>query len=66
MLSSPAAVGSIGGFPLGKTGGLIEALRVQGRRFAQRLLFPLGKTGGLIEARSDLEGSLIRPGVSAG
>ena len=38
------------GFPLGKTGGLIEAVQrlvivARGHR-----VFPLGKTGGLIEA----------------
>ena len=38
------------GFPLGKTGGLIEALI--GDLVLRRLgPFPLGKTGGLIEAR---------------
>ena len=36
-------------FPLGKTGGLIEALT--GRNLSHgQLGFPLGKTGGLIEA----------------
>ena len=37
-------------FPLGKTGGLIEA-RSSSARFGSTMpAFPLGKTGGLIEA----------------
>ena len=40
-----------GKFPLGKTGGLIEAPRHQVRQRHHRHGFPLGKTGGLIEAR---------------
>ena len=40
-------------FPLGKTGGLIEARRPHTGRHHARLWFPLGKTGGLIEARSN-------------
>ena len=38
-------------FPLGKTGGLIEALAAAGCRRRRSRGFPLGKTGGLIEAR---------------
>ena len=42
-------------FPLGKTGGLIEALRVPTWALPTwapaGVLFPLGKTGGLIEAQ---------------
>ena len=38
-------------FPLGKTGGLIEALRFPLYRSFYFHWFPLGKTGGLIEAR---------------
>ena len=37
-------------FPLGKTGGLIEAPRHSGSAAVRYSLFPLGKTGGLIEA----------------
>ena len=38
-------------FPLGKTGGLIEAARLAGMVNGILAVFPLGKTGGLIEAR---------------
>ena len=39
-------------FPLGKTGGLIEA-RIQELHLLSGITpFPLGKTGGLIEARA--------------
>ena len=37
-------------FPLGKTGGLIEAIRNLGNHGSAFATFPLGKTGGLIEA----------------
>ena len=37
-------------FPLGKTGGLIEAQRGRGFVVVDLPVFPLGKTGGLIEA----------------
>ena len=37
-------------FPLGKTGGLIEAQRVVEGLLGGTWQFPLGKTGGLIEA----------------
>ena len=37
-------------FPLGKTGGLIEADYVRNASCSRRWVFPLGKTGGLIEA----------------
>ena len=40
------------GFPLGKTGGLIEARVVRVGLVARVNAFPLGKTGGLIEAMS--------------
>ena len=38
-------------FPLGKTGGLIEAQRSTLASYTNPSQFPLGKTGGLIEAR---------------
>ena len=37
-------------FPLGKTGGLIEAAASGYEYGGRRAQFPLGKTGGLIEA----------------
>ena len=37
-------------FPLGKTGGLIEALVITLQDADSQPEFPLGKTGGLIEA----------------
>ena len=37
-------------FPLGKTGGLIEALVFVHAHGVGQFAFPLGKTGGLIEA----------------
>ena len=40
-------------FPLGKTGGLIEARQARTHRRRRSPAFPLGKTGGLIEAPSD-------------
>ena len=45
-----STVAEVGGFPLGKTGGLIEAHRPLRRATAEKCWFPLGKTGGLIEA----------------
>ena len=45
-----------GPFPLGKTGGLIEA-RIPRRRLLANRVFPLGKTGGLIEASGDVRAS---------
>ena len=39
-------------FPLGKTGGLIEAVLPGAARNGTPASFPLGKTGGLIEATS--------------
>ena len=39
-------------FPLGKTGGLIEALLHSTTFIRVSCMFPLGKTGGLIEART--------------
>ena len=43
------------GFPLGKTGGLIEARAWLTRAYRRDTKFPLGKTGGLIEARDTVE-----------
>ena len=42
-------------FPLGKTGGLIEARAWLTRAYRRDTKFPLGKTGGLIEARDTVE-----------
>ena len=44
-------------FPLGKTGGLIEAMPYPSRLSISRRVFPLGKTGGLIEALSTAHSS---------
>ena len=43
------AAGAVSVFPLGKTGGLIEAMSALGV-VTSGYRFPLGKTGGLIEA----------------
>ena len=53
MKTSPvmSRTSTLSRFPLGKTGGLIEAIGdVRSQRAVIPFRFPLGKTGGLIEA----------------
>ena len=51
MMSALRATLAYALFPLGKTGGLIEANNIKSSSSPDSIRFPLGKTGGLIEAR---------------
>ena len=55
-----------GEFPLGKTGGLIEAWRMPLQPSSRTRRFPLGKTGGLIEAIRSALATVSTARVSAG